>query len=512
MKKLLSLSVFTATALSLSNLAHATNYTYELSQSQTWADAGSASTTTQYVSVRSYVPGSNYTTYKTIPLYTRSYSSEANALGDVVGSVFHIYGRGTTAFADPYNGPKRTVIYPATQILHTRLSAVNDDRLAIGSYNVLGGHARGRGFIYDIIYDQYTDIMAPDTEWTAIGGFNNLGQIVGASINDDGASRTGFVYDCNNGFEAFHIPGASWSSVPRKIDDQGNIYGSVSGIADATYFIARPDVVADNSNCSLVPRDDVAEPVIFSTGESVELSGDFAQGVKIADFDGGGVNDLLVYHGIGKTILYLGETGFTDKIKYYGDEFNTLAAGVVLESEWDFNNDGLTDKLTNNAMGNALHLAKADGSYYYVPQQLPSGNLKFGDLNADGRVDYVTFNGAYVTFAYQDTQATTAPVTEPVVDPVVEPVVEPVAEPTPVADSTAPIVDAYATKVEMSDTIAEFTTDGLLLSSGSDLQFNTDSIIKLNDASAFEIGQTLDFKAWMNPDGTLIGIKVEVAS
>ncbi len=39
---------------------------------------------------------------------------------------------------------------------------------------------------------------------------------------------------------------------------------------------------------------------------------------------------------------------------------------------------------------------------------------------------------------------------------------------------------------------------------------DAESIIKLNDASAFEIGQTLEFKAWMNFDGTLIGIKVEV--
>lgn len=504
MNKISSVSLFIATAFGLSNFAGATSYTYELSQEQTWADAGTSSTSTQYVSVRSYVPGSNTTTYRTIALYTNSYSSEANALGDVVGSVFNIYGSGTTAFADPYDGPKRTVIYPAFQILHTQLSKVNDDRLALGSYHVLGGHANGRGFIYDIIYDQYTDLMAPDTEWTAVSDINNLGQIVGSSINNDGADRTGFVYGCSSGFETFHIPGSNWTS-PNRIDDQGNVYGSVSGIADATYFIARPDVTADNSNCSLVARDDAAEPVLFTGASSIELSGDMAQGVKIADFDGGGVNDLLVYHETGKTILYLGESYFTDKIKYYGDEFNTLAEGVTLETEWDFNNDGLFDKVKNNAMGNALHLAKADGSYYYVPQQLPAGNIKMGDLNGDGMVDLVTFSGGFANIHYQ---TNSAPVVDPA--PVTDPEADPEADPAPVDDGTAPTIEADTTMVELSDTIAEVRTGSVLLSSGSVLWFNAESIIKLNDATAFAVGQTVDFKAWMNADGTLIAIKLEV--
>lgn len=128
--------------------------------------------------------------------------------------------------------------------------------------------------------------------WTDLGDINNLGQIVGTSINDDGASRKGFVYDCQNGFEAIDVPGSSWT-VPKKIDDEGNIYGIVNGIIDATYFIARPDSRTYPS-CSLVPRDDVAEPIVFSGGISFELSGDSALGVKIGDFDGRGINDLLI--------------------------------------------------------------------------------------------------------------------------------------------------------------------------------------------------------------------------
>ncbi len=122
----------------------------------------------------------------------------------------------------------------------------------------------------------------------------------------------------------FDIPGSSWT-VPKKIDDDGNIYGIVTGLGEEIYFIARPDAVPSDIVCSLVSRDDVAEPIVFGAGTSFELSGDQALGVKIADFDGRGVNDLLVYHEIGKTILYLGEEGFDEKIKYFGDQFNTLS-------------------------------------------------------------------------------------------------------------------------------------------------------------------------------------------
>jgi hypothetical protein len=315
MMKFISISLLMITSIGMSAIAKATNYSYELSEEQTWTDGGSTSNTSEYVTVRSYVPGSDSVTYKNVLLYTPTYTSEANALGDVVGSVYNIYGSGTTAFADPYDGPKRTVVYPAFQILHTSLFAINNDRLAIGTYYVLGGHDAGDGFIYDVIYDQYTPLVAPNTKWTDLGDINNSGEIIGTSINGDGAIRKGFTYNCLNGFETFDIPGSSWT-IPKKIDDDGNIYGIVSGIADATYFIARPDYVDSNPTCSLVPRDDIADPVVFSGGTSFELSGDYAHGVRIADFDGHGVNDIFVYHEPGKWILYLGEDDFKNKIKY----------------------------------------------------------------------------------------------------------------------------------------------------------------------------------------------------
>jgi hypothetical protein len=105
------------------------------------------------------------------------------------------------------------------------LFTVNDDRLALCIYHVLGGHARGRGFLYDLVFDQYTDFFVPGAEWTAPNDLNNLGRIVGANITANGATRKSFTYDCANGFEPFDIVGSTGWTIPYKIDNQGVIYG-----------------------------------------------------------------------------------------------------------------------------------------------------------------------------------------------------------------------------------------------------------------------------------------------
>jgi hypothetical protein len=73
-----------------------------------------------------------------------------------------------------------------------------------------------------------------------------------------------------------------------------------------------------------------------------------------------------------------------------------------------------------------------------------------------------------------------------------------------------PAIDDNAEKVELADSIVEIQTNSISLSSGQTLWFNSDSIIKYNNASSFEVGQLLEFKAWLNDDDSLIGIKVEV--
>ena len=123
--------------------------------------------------------------------------------------------------------------------------------------------------------------------------------------------------------------------------------------------------------------------------------------------------------------------------------------------------------------------------------------------------DYIaTFSGAFGAITYQAAQGELDP--NPVVDP--DPVIypDPGVDPISVVEGEVPAIDSNANKVELTDTIAEVRETTVLLSSGKTLWFNSESIIKYNDASAFEVGQTLEFKAWKNADGALIAVKAEV--
>ena len=44
------------------------------------------------------MPGSNLITYRNVNIYTATYSSDGNVHGDVVGTMYTIYGSGNTAW------------------------------------------------------------------------------------------------------------------------------------------------------------------------------------------------------------------------------------------------------------------------------------------------------------------------------------------------------------------------------------------------------------------------------
>ncbi len=95
---------------------------------------------------------------------------------------------------------------------------------------------------------------------------NNHGQVTGTAINDNGSTRKGFVYDCQNGQATLDVPSSTWT-IPKRIDDEGNVYGWFSSPDMVeTYFIARPEVPTPDIDCSLVGRDDAFDPLVFVNG------------------------------------------------------------------------------------------------------------------------------------------------------------------------------------------------------------------------------------------------------
>jgi hypothetical protein len=265
-----------------------------------------------------------------------------------------------------------------------------------------------------------------------------------------------------------------------------------------------------------MPRDDVADPPISFLGEhSFELSGDMVMGVKIGDMNNDGVNDLLIYHEIGRTIVYYGPD-FDDKIKYYGDEYDTLQPvnGFVDQTNLDFNNDGLVDKVeVGGYEGSRMYLGKSGGSYYYVPQSLPEGIIEFGDMNGDGLIDVVLFNSAFASVIYQDATGNTSP--DSGTSGTSGTPADIGTSGTPADNGTTssgtPAMNADGVEVKSSDRIEEvLSSDSVLLVSGDIMWFDNATVIKLNDALNFAADQLIDYKAWQNPDGNLIVIKVEV--
>ena len=304
-------AALTGVLLFTASRATVSAYTYEVSEEQTWEDSAATVTSTQSVRVRAYVPGSNTINYTTIPIYTSTTTSGTNSLGDSVGYVYNVYGT-SPGFVDPYDGPKVSLMYPTYQVIRTRFYVVNDQRLALGDYVQVGGTTHP--FIYDLVHKKYTPLSVMNSDWTSVADLNNHGQITGTAINDNGATRKGFVFDSDNGQVTIDVPTSTWT-IPHRIDDAGNVYGRfTSPEMVETYFIARPEVPTTGINGSLVGRDDTFEPLTFVSGPSFEMSGDSALATSIADFSGDGTTDILVDHGEGKVILYLGEEGFDSKV------------------------------------------------------------------------------------------------------------------------------------------------------------------------------------------------------
>ena len=472
-------------------------YDYHVSEERLWSNESTTESNVDYVSVRAYVPGSNTINYKTVPIYSSTTTSGANSLGDVVGYTNNIYGT-SPAFVDPYDGGKYTLNYPTYQLMKTRMYEVNDQRLTLGDYMQTG--AVVTPFVYDLIYKKYTTLSELnsklDTTWTHMSDMNNLGQVVGT--DDEG----GFVYDCQDGQSTINVECSTWTK-PQKIDDNGIVYGTFykSGVSE-TYFMATTGTT--DITCSLI-RDDVFEPIVFGNGLSFEMSGDSANAISVADFSGDGTPDILadhsdlyVYNGE-KVILYLGEEDFDSKIKYYGESFTSLIenefSDVIVPADVnDVNNDGIDDSIITDNTKTQLSLGKGDGTYYYVPQTLNKVS-KFADMNNDGFADTITVNGGFISVQYQQPVLDTAP--------------EPAPEPAPVDTNDIPAISSDAEEVEFEGEIEEINTNNYVID-GKTVWITSDTVLKINDEDPLEIGSPAQVKGMQNPDGEVVGIKVEL--
>lgn len=381
--------------------ASASAYTYEVATEQPWVDTSMSVSTTQYVQVRAYVPGSKTLNYSTIPVYSSRTESGSNSLGDTVGYTYNIYGT-SPAYVYPYDSSGYNIMYPTYQVMRTRLNAVNDQRLAVGEFVQVGAYTHP--FVYDLVYKRYTQLDTVDSVLNSAVDINNYGQVIGTKDWDTYYSQQGYVYDCQNGLVDISVPGSTYTIV-NKIDDEGNVYGSFSH-PDLTeiYFIARPETVSSNITCPLVARDDKFEPITFgTTQDTFELDGDVAQTIVIADFDGQGKNDLLIDYGEYSVTLYKAENDFNEKQKYKGMNLNQVIATYYPEVEipafTDVNNDAIDDEIEQHSSYLRFSLGKGDGTFYYVPQYVLAQHL--ADINNDGYLDAISVDGAFVNIRYQ---------------------------------------------------------------------------------------------------------------
>lgn len=130
--------------------------------------------------------------------------------------------------------------------------------------------------------------------------------------------------------------------------------------------------------------------VRISTTTAVTLSCG-AVDVKAADFNGDGVDDLLVAmeNRIG-VLLSDGQGGFRSvwqALTRYSNEPECIAVG-------DINKDGLPDFVYSDTYGNTPYLNLGNGSFAPLPSfGLPTGRLAMADLNGDGAADVVVASG-----------------------------------------------------------------------------------------------------------------------
>lgn len=226
------------------------------------------------------------------------------------------------------------------------LTDINDAGFMMGAYSPKPWDGGGE-FIYDPLTYQFTSFVIPNAEpLSTVTAFNNMGQIIGISITNNGADRKGLLYDSVNGFTGIDVPesGSGWT-IPTDINDSGVIVGHYYNATGHSGFIATPNSAPTPVRLPL-PVDTYDAPTVeLNAPASAELGAEGVRDYLVADFNGGGAADLMIAHGDGKTIVYFGETKdgelFNDKEKLAA--VSTWGTSVKSIEPGDFNNDGIID-------------------------------------------------------------------------------------------------------------------------------------------------------------------------
>jgi len=558
--KFLVLVLFSQVLLLLPATTSAMDYSYELSDTQTWLDDGSETVTYETSVSNTWTHDwRRFWSYYTV--LNTDYTSWKNSFWDYVK--YHTWSS------------RYSYVYPFDSLYAKSLDmlryfglsywnsmdllwyTVNDQRLVLWELRDSSNTTIFHWYIYDILYEKYTKIEYPNASYTRLKDMNNSGQIIWRWYDANRLLIDNFVYDCQNGFSAIDLPDTDSISL-EAIDDNGVVHWTYISWTVNWYFSAIPET---NSaiTCNLVGRDDKIDDMVFGPTLNFERWGDLTVGMSMADYTWDGTIDVLVDHSQpweALTLLYMWEENFEWVIKYKGETKSEVISNyysdIVMPNVSDVNGDWFIDKLLINAITGKTTVTfwKGNWEYYYVPQIIDKRIYWFRDFNNDWLNDYIFANWKNYTIVYQVAPVVTDPVvtdpvvtdpvvtdpvvtdpvvtdpvvTDPVVtDPVVtDPVVtDPVVTDPVVTDPvvTDPVVTDpvlytpginNAVKIESAWVIKRIVDNKLVLTDGTKLWYWDDTINKYGDASWFAKWQSLEFKAWKKPNGVLVWIKIEV--
>lgn len=289
------------------------------------------------------------------------------------------------------NSYKQSFYYPEAGV-RLSLADINDAGYMLGSFSEYPWDG-GDEFIYDPFTYQFTDFVIPNVEpLSSVSAFNDMGQIIGVNVTNDGADRKGYVYDSVSGFSVIDVPESNWT-IPADINNSGIIVGHFSGTPlGSGSFIATPDV-APTAIALPLPVDTYVPPVInLNAPVAAELGAEGVNDYIAGDFNGGGAADLMVAHGDGKVAVYFGEN-IEEGLFNDAEKLPAIAAwgGMVYSIEaGDFNNDGFLDVFLNanqcdgNVTNSPVMLGVGDGTFIPAPCISKTESISYNDTYLSG--------------------------------------------------------------------------------------------------------------------------------